>query len=292
VVYGSGSTDFRLLQYSYDDGGFVAPNANAKAEHLGKRLFKRSFYTRDPHQIMWSIMEDGTITMLSIDSESDFAAWTRMEMDSPVTDGCSVINPVGENMVFLIVRRVIDGQQKTYIERITDLRFTSRWETMDCLVRTFVDGLSGQIAGFDALEGCTVAVFGDDQYVGEQVVTGGEITLDFEVSKVECGLPNVFSVTTFPQGGRISQTGLTSKKRYSKVGLRGLFGLPPLINGQRPPDRAPQANMDFNEPKDDVYDADIVGVDTDDFGSVTISEVLPFQVTIAAIYGKLTSNQL
>lgn len=292
VFNGSGNTDFRLLHYSDSDGGFIAPNMVLKAEHIGKRIFQRSFYTREPHQIMWSIMGDGTISMLNFDGESEFAAWSTASTEGEFLDGCSIINQDGESNVMLAVRRTVDNASVVYLERVNDLRFTSRWKNMDCVVRQFVDNESGQIAGFDALEGNEVAIIADDQYVGTQIVTGGEITLDIEASVIEVGLPYTFSIKTFPQIIMGINTGLAAKKRFSSLGVRGLYSRPPMINGFRPPDRSPTAVMDLSEPARTVYDSEITSLNIDGFGEITISEDTPFPVTISAIYGKLTSNQL
>ena len=146
---------------------------------------------------------------------------------------------------------------------------------------------------FFALRGQTVSVFLDGKYDGEQVVDDvGNIEVRVSSSIVEVGLPYTLDIETFPQGSIAVQSGLTAKKRYSKVGVRGIYTLPPIINGQRPPDRSPQAIMGIPEPTPTTIDSDVVDLNIDEYAAIRIQEPLPYRTTIAGIYGKLTSNQL
>lgn len=292
LLHGAGNTDFRMLHYSDENGGFVAPNVSLKAEHLGKREFKRSFYVREPHQMMWNIMHDGTVTVLNFDDSLNFTAWSQLDFGGEVIDGCVVIDENGNNVIMLAVKRVTPFATNIYLERITDLRFVSRWFAMDNVQTIFGVDMVGGIVGFDDLDGSTVSVFADDQYIGNQQVHANAVVIPYPAQKLTVGIPFTFEVQTFPFSVPDPSTGLTAKKRFSKAGVRGVFSLPPVINGQRPPDRDQATVMNASPSPLDIYDAEVITEGTTEYTAITVSEPLPFPVTIAAIYGKLTGNQL
>lgn len=292
VLATGGNNDLRLLHYNRADLGFIAPNIVLKAEHLGRKEFKRHFYTRDPNQMLWSVMRDGTITLCSFDDDLNVQAWSRFETDGFILDGCALNDSSGRNVVVLVVERLIDNQQVINIETIYPLRDVSQWQIVDSAITVFpVSPAVGPLAGFERLEGKEVAVFLDNQFDGLQTVEGGEITVNAASGQVTCGIPYEFNVKTFPQNSISQSLGIDSKKRISQIGVRGLFSLPPLINGDRPPDRSPQAIMNNSQPPIDLLDVKALNLGFDKYAVVEIKEVLPVRVQLAAIYGKLTSNQ-
>jgi hypothetical protein len=107
-----------------------------------------------------------------------------------------------------------------------------------------------------------------------------------------CGIPFEFKVQTFPQNSISQYIGVISKKRISRVGIRGLFSRPPLINGKRPPDRSPTAIMNNMQPAIDLLDVDALNLGFDRYAVVEVSETLPVRVQLAAIFGKLESSEL
>lgn len=293
VLSAGGNNDLRLQFYNDNDGGFIAPNIVLKAEHLGKKEFRRHFYTRDPNQILWNVMRDGTVIMCSFDDEYNIQAWSRFVTDGVVIDGVSLINSQGRNVVMLAVLRNIGNESVLKLETIQNLRDSRDWLVTDSsLVVLPPADTTGFIAGFDELEGREVAVFLDGKYDGNQIVSGGQIYLAEAASRVVAGIPFDFEVKTFPQSSMDASQGLTAKKRFSKVGIRGAWTVPPIINGQRPQDRSPQALMNVPEPVPTFIDSEVVDGTTDELGVITISENLPLRVAITAIFGKLTSNQL
>jgi len=292
VLPTGGNNDLRLIFYNDNDGGFIAPNIILKAEHLGKKEFRRHFYTRDPNQTLWNVMQDGTIILCSFDDDMRVQAWSRMETDGRILDGCVVNDSQGRNVIVLVIERTVDAQQVINIETIFPLRDFNSWGILDCEIEVYPTLTEpGQLGGFDVLEGFEVGVFLDGAYDGQQTVTGGEIYMAAVAGVVSVGLVYPFTVTTFPQNSATPDAGLTSKKRFSKVGVRGLYSVPPIINGDRPPDRSPQAIMNLPEPPQQFIDSDVYDTGFNEFGVITVNEVLPVRLTIAAIYGKLTSNQ-
>ena len=296
VLATGGKSDLRLVQYSDENGGFVAPNLLDKAEQLGLAGFKTHFFSRKPHLILWNIMDDGNLLLCHFDDRMEIGAWTEIQSQNTAVyvDGCSTIDEYGNDIIVLVSRRVIDGEQVFYFETIRDLKDYENWVYTDVTTVYQNAGFVGTVTGFDIYANQEVAVFHDGQYYGNQYVSdsGGLNVTEPDVNTLTVGFPYTFEIQTFPQASFDANSGLTAKKRYSKIGVRTLNTNPPIINGQRPPDRDPNYTMNLSTNPPDLNDVDVVDLNNDGLAIVTIQEPLPLPVLITAIYGKLTSNQL
>ena len=292
IAVSASNTSLRFIQYNDSNGGYVSLDAFVQASHLGDRRVRRHFYTRDPHEILWCVMQDGTVCTLSFDQNAKFYAWTQMATDGEVVDGVSIVNTrTGLSTAVLLIKRIIEGESRLYIESINLVRDLTAWQYLDCSIRRVVNDSSGMIYGFDALNSKDVAVFVDDEYLGMQPVVDGAVDIgDMVGNVVDVGLPYAMSIRTLPTGTLTPDAGLASKKRYSELGVRGLFTRPPVINSQRPADRSPDSYMDSSEPPLLAEDFTVTTMEWDTFASVTVEEPLPFRATIAGIFGKLSSN--
>ena len=292
VLTTGGNTALRMVKFNRDDGGFIAPDHMLKAEHLGRKVIRRIFHTGDPHEILWCIMADGSISVMTFDEDLKIYAWTHFVTDGRFIDGCVITDEFGRDNVVLIVERVIESVTTKYVEVITDLRNIQNWQYMDSAIRIFMDTDQTTVGGLQHLEAKEVHVFMDDAYMGTRVVVDGTIEIEGPAGFVDVGLTYDFRIITLPQGSLVSYMGLTAKKRYSKIGVRGIFSRPPMINGQRPPDRSPQAIMNIPEPAELIMDETVISMDINETAQVVISEPLPLRLTIAGIFGKLSSNEV
>jgi hypothetical protein len=85
---------------------------------------------------------------------------------------------------------------------------------------TYEGSATDVITGLDHLEGQTVAVLADGRAHSTQVVASGAITLDFEASKVQVGLPYTWQFETLKlPNGTQSGSGVTKRKSIPAVGL-------------------------------------------------------------------------
>ena len=292
VLHTAGNTAIRMQAYSNDTRGWQAPDVSLKAEHLGRRIFRRLFYTRDPHEILWCIMLDGSIAAMSFDVQDNYQAWSSMSTDGRFIDGCTITDADGKNVIFVIVERVVNGVTRRYVEIIKNLRDIANWSYLDSSSRVFMGGNAGFVGGLGYLEGKSVHYFIDDQYEGTANVINGGFTIDIPANFVDVGLAFNMRVSTFPQGPLDPSLNLQAKKRFSKVGIRGVFTRPPIIQGQRPPERTAAQPMNTTQNPQIILDSTVIDAGSDELAIVTVEEPLPLRLTIAAIVGKLTSNDL
>lgn len=296
VLATGGKADLRLVRYSDENGGFIAPNILAKAEQLGRPGFRSHFYSRKPHMILWSVMLDGSVLLCHFDDEMEMAAWTKIPSpaNGRYVDGCVTIDEDGNDIVTLISVRQINTNVRIFFEVIQNLNDLETWSYVDILQTYQGPFTLGPMLGFDEYINQTVAVFYNGEFAEyQQVNVLGELNItDDTATTLTVGLPYNFKVTTFPQGSIAIQSGLVAKKRYSQLGVRGVFSSPPVINGQRPPDRDPNNLMNVSINPVAVLDTKIVDMNFSETAEITIEEDQPVGLMVAAIFGKITSNQL
>lgn len=290
----NGNETLKLMQFSREAGGYVAPDIMLQAEHLGKRGIRRMFYTRDPHEMLWAVMQDGTLCTMTFNSEGNSRAWSTWETEGTFLDGTAIVDPSGRDVVVLIVQRSVNGALTTQIEYLNNLRDVKDWRYLDSAVRRTITGFT--LFNVGHLEGHIVHVFLDGSYAGTRLVGSAEVDLtgfDWQnASIVDVGIGYNFRVKTFPQGTISANIGLAAKKRYSKVGVRGIFSNVPVIQGQRYPERPSQTNMNTTQPQNELIDTHVCDLGTDTTAQVVVEEPLPLRLTVAGIYGKLSGNEL
>lgn len=95
------------------------------AGHLFLRhTVERWDYAQIPNSIVWAVREDGTMLGLTYLREHEVWGWHRHDTDGAFEDIC-VVPEGNEDAVYVIVRRVINGVSKRYIERMTSRNFSA-----------------------------------------------------------------------------------------------------------------------------------------------------------------------
>lgn len=181
----------RDLGYSLEKDGYTGNDLTVLAEHLfeDEKIYEWA-HQRYPDSIIWTVREDGVLCGLTYNKEHKVWGWHRQVTDGFFESVASVVTNDGESEVWVIVRRVINGVTKRYVERLSDRNFAVIEDAffVDCGL-TYDGAPADNIAGLDHLEGKAVAVLADGSVVAGLTVTGGAITLPFEASKIHIGLP-------------------------------------------------------------------------------------------------------
>jgi hypothetical protein len=188
---------------------------------------------------------DGTLAIYQSVPEQQITAWSESS-----TDGKFRYVVADEETVYFIVEREINGTTALYIEQLSwDVRTDCAITKENVLPFTTVTGLSH-------LEGKSVRIKGDDYVMESQIVTGGEITLEYPVNKVEVGLNYNPEVIPMPlnvptQMGNDIYIPKTVKKIYVDYYLsKGI-----TVNGQVIPTTRINSDSynDVATPKSDFY---------------------------------------
>lgn len=209
------------LAYSRDAGGFITADISLRAPHLfdGYRLVDMAF-GKAPWPLVWLISTDGRLIGNTYVPEQQIGAWHWHQTDGAF-ETCAVVAEGDEDMLYVVVRRSINGQTRRYIERLESRAFGAQEDAF------FVDsGLSYHgmpvktLKKLDHLEGKTVSILADGAVHVPQTVTNGEIRLQHAAKKIHVGLPYIAEIQTLPVVGDIDNgkgRGLT--KNVNKIWL-------------------------------------------------------------------------
>ena len=167
------------------------------------------------------MVEQGKLKILNYEeSQSEgtslpLIGWYSVELDGEI-ESVAVVPTTGEDRVWVIVKRTINGATKRYVEFFDissdDVYLDSAKKYDSTATRTFT--------GLSHLEGKTVQVWGDGAYAGEYVVTSGTVTIPNSksaIAKAYIGLGYVADLEIMPINIPIPQTGNSTMTLLSRI---------------------------------------------------------------------------
>lgn len=181
----------RDLEFDQKVEGLAGRDLTVFAGHLfdGKTINGIDFQ-QSANSVVWACRSDGTLLGLTYVREQDIWAWHRHDTGAlGWFEQVCVVPEIGQDVVYCIVRRTVNGVIRRYIEKLESREIVSY--NRDAF---FVDsGLSYagapvlSVAGLDHLEGQVVAVLADGVVLyngdpsgalaGSFTVVGGALTL-------------------------------------------------------------------------------------------------------------------
>lgn len=225
VVFYSPSTgdSVRTIGYSFEFDGLKSSDVSIYSPHFLDGFDIVSWcYSQEPRSLIWAARSDGKLLCFTWEQEQNVWGWTLCETDGLVKSVCCITEG-GEDRVYMIVERELEGVPRTFMERMVSHRWDDITETcfMDCAVSATFETPRSEFSGLWHLEGRTDVVgIVDGVAVHDLTVTDGSVTLPENVgtgSVVSFGIPYQVDVTTLPvrfnaQGegfnvGRKQQTG-------------------------------------------------------------------------------------
>lgn len=213
----------RELGYNWQAGGFITGDLSLRAPHLFDTYdISDMAYAKAPNPVVWFVSSSGLLLGMTYVPEQQIGAWHWHDTDG-VFESCATVAEGGEDVLYCVIRRTINGSSKRYIERMHSRQFVDPADAffVDCGLT--YDGIPADvISGLGHLEGKTVSILADGAVHPQRVVTGGAITLDIEASVVQIGLPIQADMQTLPlvaqlQDGSFGQGHI---KNVNKVWLR------------------------------------------------------------------------
>lgn len=191
-VQRSGRT-LREFAFVFEADGYRSPSMTQLASHLGQIPFAEMDFAAEPHSIVWVKREDGSLVGLTYNRDENVIGWHQHDISGGVVESIAVMPQKDQlqDTLWMVVKRVIDGNTVRYIERLT--RF---WDfDTELSDAHFVDsGLryegvaTSNIYGLQHLEGEEVYGLADTRPVGPFVVQNGAVELPYEASNVILGL--------------------------------------------------------------------------------------------------------
>lgn len=214
----------RECGYSYEAGGFITNDVCVRANHLFDNLDILDLaFGKAPFPIVWAVSSNGNLIAFTYIPEQQVGGFASLETQGTF-ESCTVVSEDEEDILYVVVKRTINGQTKRFVERMHEIKWTSLEETMhlDC-AGTYRGTPKTEITGINWLEGETVSILADGGVEPPQKVTNGKIVLEKAASIVHIGLPYNADMETLPIaiGGLADGSyGSAHKKNVRSVELR------------------------------------------------------------------------
>lgn len=198
--------EVRTIGYEFEQDGVRTDDLTIFSRHLFENQDIVAWaYAEKPGSTIPVVRGDGKILCLTWDQAQQVWGWTVWETDGLIKDVCPVTEQ-GEDRIYLLVEREIDGDTRLYVERMASELWEDQADAcyLDC-ARTFTNESPVTLVDrLDHLEGKTVLAWVDGNVVSLDasnaplVVTDGRITLPFGGLKITVGLPFTAEVETLP----------------------------------------------------------------------------------------------
>ncbi len=190
----------RDLKYEFSADAYGGTDRSILATHLfdGKRILDWT-YQQHPDSIVWLVRSDGKLLGLTYQAEHEVIAWHKHETDGAFLAVTSIPQTYDDHL-FAVVRRVINGQTKYFVERLAE-NYTGGDYASACYLdsaKVYNGNPVTKITGLNHLEGKTVGILAGGAVMATRKVVGGAVTLDHSAGKVIVGLPYTASLETMP----------------------------------------------------------------------------------------------
>lgn len=205
----------RELIYDYSSETWVSADLTSLAEHITRPTIVETAFQRSPDAILWMVRSDGQLVSLTYEREQQVCGSSRQITSGTVESVATIGSTTGEDEVWLLVNRTINGSTVRYVERFkTGMRLAldtadkSSWWYVDA-GKTFTSATATTtVTGLAHLNGQTVSVWGGVTTNGtttygvvnpviNTTVSGGSITLQTPVNYALVGIP--YTSTLIPE---------------------------------------------------------------------------------------------
>jgi len=279
-----------------DQNRYVAPELSVLAEHLLKAGIREWTYVESPDPVIWICLENGDLVSVTYDRDQKVTAFARQQIGGGFVESVtSIPGRDRQGMVYLVVRRMIAGQTRRYVEvlepawdgtrqDLTEARFLdSHLVYQGPPVRT--------VQGLSHLEGQTVGVLADETEVLEPLtVTGGAVTIPFAASRIVVGRRYESIMRTLPistVGGDGTIFGRRRTVTGGHVDLMKSAGQIQVGNAFGMTDIQPDASNDLFGSSAEVFDGfqriEIEGSWAEGGGQVTVRTDSPLPMLVRSI---------
>ncbi len=146
----------REMAYAWQANGYVTGDLSLRAPHLfdGYNVVDMA-YAKAPYPIVWAVSSSGKLLGLTYIPEQQIGAWHRHDTNG-VFESCTVVAEGQEDVLYVIVRRTINGASKRYVECLHSRAFTDPEDAffVDCgltfsgaVAQTLTPGAGTTVAG-------------------------------------------------------------------------------------------------------------------------------------------------
>lgn len=156
----------------------------------------------------------GELKCISRDKIQQVTGWYEFAVNGSI-ESLSVLPSAGDDTIYVIVNRTIDGATRRYVEVFEN----SGNKFLDSHI-IYSGAATRTFTGLEHLEGELVSVYGDDSYAGDYTVSGGSITIpDSKTEIEEAVIGHLYNadLECMPIDVAFAQTGGTTQALMSRV---------------------------------------------------------------------------
>lgn len=194
------SAEIRAIGYEFEQDGIRSDDMTIFSRHLFQNFSIVEWcWAEKPMSAVIAVRDDGKALCFTWDQAQQVWGWTLWETDGLFKRVCSITEQ-GEDRVYFIVERTINGATKHYVERMASELWQEQEDAcfLDC-ARTFVNNVAVMtVDRMDHLEGCTVTAWADGQALENLTVVDGSVTLPVGGLNITVGLPFTATIETLP----------------------------------------------------------------------------------------------
>jgi hypothetical protein len=227
-----GNRKIREFKYVGDINAdaYQAPDMSILAEHITEGGITQFAYQQEPDSVIWMVRNDGTLVGMTYRREEQVVAFHKHVIGGTFSGGQAVVESVatlptdtGEDELYMVVKRTINGVTKRYIELMKPFSFGG--------VTTgafFVDsGLaySGSavttLSGLHHLQGETVSILANGASHQDKTVANGAVGLNVSttVAAIGYGYTSVMETLRI-EAGSVDGTSQGKPKRIHAITVR------------------------------------------------------------------------
>lgn len=206
----------RDLRFDVTIDGYTGNDLSVFAVHLFRGYqIERLDYSEIPDSIVWCIRNDGTMLGLTYMREQQIVGWHRHDTDGIFEDVC-VVPEGNEDILYVMVKRTINGSTKRYVERIPS-RFISDIISDARFLDAFLE--------YDGTNGTATTM----TLTGSGWTTASTLTLTASAGFFVVG--DVGNVITLRVGDDSVRVGITAYTSATVVSIRPEKTVPASIRG-------------------------------------------------------------
>jgi hypothetical protein len=114
----------RELAYSWQASGYVTGDLSLRAPHLfdGLTIIDMAF-SKSPQPVVWMVSSSGQLLGITYVPEQQVGSWHKHDTDG-IFESCCVVAEGNEDILYVIVKRTINGSSVRYVERMASRQFT------------------------------------------------------------------------------------------------------------------------------------------------------------------------
>lgn len=116
----------RDLGFDYQIDGYQGNDLTLFSSHLfdGFEIVDWAYQTV-PHSIVWAVRDDGVLLSLTYIKEQQIFAWCKHDLGGDaIVENVAVIPGTTEDIVYLVVKRIVDGRSVRYVEYLSTRAIT------------------------------------------------------------------------------------------------------------------------------------------------------------------------